>query len=616
MYVLGILQRSMSRPQILTFLYPLVQSGHIHLASSQRRYVRKNSSTFARVISCNMDRLFIDALVQASSCREHTWTSFKQGSISKYPYIFHRARRRNAQQVPIHTRSLHTSPNSARPPAAHASFSREEYEQMLDYYFEPLEESLQPPDLGTLPPALPLPDNHDYKPMFEESGPPENSTTPEPAKHREEVVPAWMKAKANTREEWFAVKHLNGVLKDGGSSQELIWQSYSALPHPGVSYLPSRLRRLLFRRISVVERKSNETMLQYLSVVDDMKVANLPLTEAEWNSAIAFTGRCFASVSAQQVELALRSWKEMEYEAKIRSGNVTFNILFDIATKAGKFVLAEMLLKEMQARKLSVNRLARVGIIYYHGLRGDGNAVRRAYRSLVKAGEIVDTVVMNCVIASLIRAGEPSAADLVYERMKVMYASKTGSALPVHDWKAARDLGRILNRAARDLRHNPKRRQRIQDETCLAPNLRTYAIFIEHHVTDKGELLRIKTLLEEMLILRVPMHGMIFVKLFKGFATHGGVRYTSWTRAALESVWAALLSALDAGTPDVAVQKWMVVWVVRAFAKCSGHPRALEIWAALLARWKADGSTEAEQMDVLHVLKDSLQDPHPRDSSS
>ena len=456
---------------------------------------------------------------------------------------------------------------------------------MLDYYFEPPEERLQPPELDPLALAI-----------------------PESAKHQGKAAPAGLKAKADSREEQRAINHFLRVLQNPGTSQVLILQAYSALPYPGVSYISYGMRRLLLRRISVVEKKSSQNMLRYLSVVDDMKAANLPMTEAEWNSAIAFTGRCFSKVTATQVELALRSWKEMEHQAKIRSGNVTFNILFDIATKAGKFVLAEMILKEMQARNLSINRLARVGIIYYHGLRGDGNAVRRAYLSLVQAGEIVDTVVMNCVIASLIRAGEPLAAELVYERMKAMYSSRTGFPLPAHDWKAARDLGRILNRAARDLCHDPLRRQKVQDETSLAPNLRTYAIFIEHHVSDTGELLRIAAFLDEMQFLNVPMHGVIFVKLFKGFASHGGVRYTSWTRARLESVWAAFLSALDAGTRDVSVQKWMVVWVVRAFATCSGRPRAREIWVELGKRWKANGA--AEQLAVFHMVRDSLHDPH------
>lgn len=549
-----------------------------------------------------MDRIFIDALVRACSCHEHAQISYTQGSISKPQYIYHKARRRNAQQNPMHVRSVHTSRTYTHPVATQASISREEYIQMLDYYsFKPLDEIAREDDDPTSSLTLPPPDDHDYKPVLEESNEPKESVSPELSLLEEYAPPA---PKARGSKEGIAVERLIGVLNDEDNTQEAIFQAYSALPFPGVAYLSDKVRRRLFRRISVVERKSMETMLRYLSVVDDMKAADIPMISVEWNSAIAFTGRCFAKVTATEVELAIRTWKEMEQVAKVQSGSVTFTILFDIATKAGKFILAEMILKEMRARNLSINRFARVGIIYYHGLRGDGDAVRRAYKSFVQAGEIVDTVVMNCVIASLIRAGEPSAAHNVYERMKAIYSSKTGSPVPAEDWKAVRELGRVLVRAARVYCNDPEGRQRVQSETCLAPNLRTYAIFIEHHVVETGELRRITALLEEMLFLGVPMHGRIFVKLFKGFAIHGGVRYTSWTRPRLESVWVSLLAVLDKGAlPGVAVRKWMVVWAVKAFRKCYGRRRALEVWAELGTRWKPSA---VEEQVVSRILREVL----------
>lgn len=453
---------------------------------------------------------------------------------------------------------------------------------MLDYYLDPLDAQPQNKNLGLSILALAPLEAQSHMSTFQEKDADKDSTGPPSAT-----------AKEGASEDEQVMKRFVGYLEDENSSQEEIMQAYSTLPYPGVSYLSDGLHRLLLRRISVVEKKNYESMMRYLSVVDDMKAADLPMVEAEWNSAIAFAGRCFTKVSATEVELALRTWKEMEHEAKVQGGNVTFNILFDIATKAGKFVLAEMILKEMNERKLRLNRFARVGIIYYHGLRGDGDGVRQAYRALVDAGEIIDTVVMNCVIASLIRAGEPAAADQVYERMKVMFTTKTGSPVP-QDWKAVRAFGRVLDRAARVLRADPIRRLRLQDETCLAPNLHTYAIFIEHHVAHTGELRRITALLDEMQFLGVPMHGRIFVKLFRGFARYGGVRYTSWTRARLESVWAALLMALDHCTPDVSVQRWMVVWAVQAFGKCCGRERTLEVWEELRSRWK-EARVEDEQ---------------------
>ena len=545
----------------------------------------------------DMDRFFIDALVQACFCREHNHHVSPNLSIST-PYLYHKARRRNAIHKAVYVRFIHNSRINSPSPHMRPSITANEYKQLLDYYLDPFGENSGLEISGAQAPALPPLDAQDFhKPISRNE-----LTTPEEFPTPEQSSPLMLEP--GDSQEKLAIERLIKLLENEDTSQGVVLEAYSVLPYPGVSYLPESVLRLLFRHISVVERKNNETMLRYLSVVDDMKAANLSLTEAEWNSAIAFTGRCFAKVTTIEVELALLRWKEMEDEAKVKSGNVTFNILFDIATKSGKFVLAEMILKEMQARGLSINRFMRTGLIYYHGLRGDGDGVRKAYLSLVDAGELVDTVILNCVIASLIRAGEPSAAHQVYERMKALFSSKTGSHVPHQSWRAVRDLGRVLDRAARHHRNYPECRQRLQDELCLAPNLQTYAIFVEHHATDTGELRRITALLEEMQLLGIPMHGRIFVKLFKGFATHGGVRYTSWTRQRLESVWASLIITLDEGAPYVMVEKWMVVWAIRAFSKCSGRQRALEIWEELGTMWKAEGPEE--ERAVYSILRDDL----------
>lgn len=597
MSVFGPLQRSMSRTLVgLQLFLSSMVSGPPQMAHHSHQNFRPRD--FLRPIapsSYEMDGFFIDALVQACFCREHGISA--KPSISTSPYIYHKARRRKARHNAVHARFIHNSRINTPSPKLRPSITTGEYKQLLDYYLDPFDENPGLELSGTQAFVLPPLDTHDYKPTVrDEVMTPEESSTPERASP---LVP-----ELGNSHEKLAIERLIRLLENEDVSQGVVLEAYSALPFPGVSYLSEPVLRLLFRRISVVERKNNETMLRYLSVVDDMKAANLSLTEAEWNSVIAFTGRCFAKVTATEVELALLRWKEMEDEAKVKSGNVTFNILFDIATKSGKFVLAEMVLKEMQTRGLSINRFMRTGLIYYHGLRGDGDGVRKAYLSLVEAGELVDTVVLNCVIASLIRAGEPSAAHQVYERMKALFFSKTGSPVPHQSWRAVRDLGRVLDRAARQHRKYPERRQRLQDELCLAPNLQTYAIFVEHHATDTGELRRITALLEEMQLLGVPMHGRIFVKLFKGFATHGGVRYTSWTRQRLESVWASLLITLDEGAPYVMAEKWMVVWAIRAFSKCCGRQRALEIWAELGTRWKAEGPEE--ERAVFNILRDDL----------
>lgn len=587
----------MNRSQLLPFLSAALPMRNPTSEESRRKYshdgpCRVSFSTFEK-----MENFFIDALLTACTCQQHTFAPSIRPPVNRPPFIYHKARRRNAQSFFKSTRSMHTLPKKPQPLAPSRAFTRDDYLRMLDYYQEPapvqdIKNDLNMPTLAlTHPPA-------DVGRVRDE-----DVTTQAP-----DMNPSSQKV---------AIERLVSTLNVEDCSHETIVEAYSALPFPGVTYLSPWTRRLLLRRLSTTERKNTAGLVRYLAVVDDMKAANLQMTEAEWNSILAFTGRCFSPVRTADVESALQVWKDMEQSSQVQSGEVTFNILFDIAAKAGKFVLAEMILKEMRARNLPMNRLARTGIIFYHGLQGDGEAVRLAYKDFVEAGEIVDTVVMNCVIASLIRAGEPQAAEFVYERMKRMHLATPGGLPPSHyHWRHSRDLGRILDKAARNLRAGSEQHRKLQNEQLLCPDLRTYAIFIEYHVSQTGELLRIVALLEDMQALGVPVHGRIFVKLLKGFATHGGVRYTSWTGSRLEKVWASLLAVLDCphdegASDDVHVGKWMVVWAVRAFDQCSGRRRAIDIWAELRSKWKPGPD---EEMAVLTLLGNILREHQSKPS--
>ena len=570
------------RSYAMTFLYPGITPKDTPYFYPSPNVSARTSRQISASCLHQMNKFFFDALLLASTCTGHANPTHGQAGTR---YLHHRTRRRASSISDDRSCGFHIARIPSQSPAV---ISREEYKQMLDYYREPF--STQ---------ASSTRDDSSYY---------QSPLSMEGLAEREDIAAtraasgrAVEKARSTTSpsriHERSSIGEFLDVLRDEDTSHQAIFQAYQNLPFPGVSYLNDETRRRLLYRLSIVETKNHRSMFRYLSVVDDMKAVDLPLTNGEWSSAIAFVGRCFVRISAVEVENALRTWKEMELEAGIKGTQVTFNILFDIAAKAGKFALAEMIFKEMDIRQLRVNRFAYVGFIYYHGLKGDGTGVRKAYRDFVDAGHIVDTVVMNCVIASLIKADELAAAEQVYERMKNMLSKKTGAVLPQTTWKSDRDLGRVLDKAAKTHKNNKERLRQLQDEQLLAPNLRTFKIFISHHVSSTGELRRVTTLLNEMAALQIPTHGTIFVKLFRGFAIHGGVRYSSWTKSRLGSVWAALLQALNDQQPDVHVDKWMALWAIRAAVKCSGRDMALEIWEELKTRWKPD---EREQ-EMIHM---------------
>ena len=546
-----------------------------------------------------MDNFFISALVKAGTCRQHAPSSNSSQTLYSAPLSpLRKLRRRQPSFFDANTVSYHTSvTHKAHCLAISKPSNRDDYLAMLDYYRETYQTDT-PTDPVFMPPGVP------------EVEAPRNSSSMEDTSNesrREGVLSTTVTTvDSGMAGNDSAIKSLTQAVMNGSVSNEQLYKSYQALPFPGVSFLTQGIRRTLLRRLSIIQNKAQKEILWYLSVVDDMKAAEIALTKAEWSSAIHLVGRGFSRVSSLEVELALRAWKEMEQEAGVSGNHVTFNILFDIAVKAGKFALAEMILNEMEARKLSINRYAHVGLIYYYGLRGDGNGVRKAYRDLVNDGQIVDTAVLNCVIASLQRAGEIPAADQVYERMKIMYTRRNGRKLPTNCWTEARELGRVLNRAATALHADPSRKQQLQDEQSLAPDFHTFVVLLTHHVSDTGGLHRIAALLDDMQALGLPIRGRIFMELFRGFALHGRTHYSLWTRARLESVWKSLLEMVDNQTENVVVEKWIVIWAIRAFAKCSGEERTLEIWDELKSRWKREDKEEGVVSGVMGLALSRL----------
>lgn len=514
-----------------TFLYPNALTIKIPRVRSQRRKTRQQSDPV--VIPSrrphDLETTFLGALARVAVCSEHL-PSIQHG-YSKPLFTYHKGRRKPFFHANEQTRHYHQDTLVER---SHPQqpLTREECLQMVDFYRDWSSPQASLPLLeAELPVFRYIPSADTHSP-----GPPAgtNASSEGDSPQVSQEIPE--------------VTRLQRILEEPHCTHAEAFKAYAALPYPGVGHLSPRLRKLLFQRLSAVESRSVSSMIRYLSVVDDMKNAGLVISQWQWNSAMSFAGRCYGTVSAKEIESAMHIWREHGENAGLnaRGRSVSLSVLFDLSAKAGKFPLAELILKEMQSLRMPLDRHALVGVIFYQGLRGDGQGVRRAYHEFVTSGQIVDTVVLNCVICSLLRVGEPVAAQQVYERMKRIFAQRTGTeVLPYQDWQQTRSLVAVLRQAAVDFRDQPEKLKALQAQQSLAPNLRTFNIFLDYHVMETGSLNAVVALLDEMRTLGLSMHAKVFVKLFRGFAEHGGVKYTSWTRTRLESVLSALLNMLE-----------------------------------------------------------------------
>jgi pentatricopeptide repeat protein len=553
-----------ARP-LLSFLWPSFETKTCRRNLSKRTI---NSSPSAAK-NARMDSFFIQALVRAASCPEHA-----RPISTLHTSQHHKTRRKSTWQKPERN-EFKTRPDGRGPFTQVKNFAEKELQALVDYYGMELDTrpDKEPPDDGTL--LYNIGDAHEPWPLGD----------PADAAH---------------------IEKLEALLKDEEASHDEVFETYKKLKPPGVVYLRTITIRALLHHLSIVERPTVIAMQRFLSILDDMKAAHIHIILSEWNSAIHLAGRAMGKVSADEVQSSLHLWREMESRAGLRGSYVTFNVLFNVAVKAGKYTLAETFMKEMQARNIRMHRHHRVSLLYYYGVQQNGNAVRKTYQELVAAGDIVDTVVLNAVIAALLRAGEPSAAEHVFERMKRLHASKAAPA-PGHQffhktWRDRRLLGLHFKQESKRLRREGKDEElkQLQDFAPIAPDSRTYGILIRHHAGIVGNIDKVNELLQEMKWNSVLLDGTIFIVLFHGFNTFGGVRYTSWTSSKLEKIWQRYLTALQEDLERTWISSLSVVAALRAFARVADVERTMRAWEEIRALWQPN---EQELENVLGVLR-------------
>ncbi|KOS17695.1 Pentatricopeptide repeat-containing protein [Escovopsis weberi] len=364
---------------------------------------------------------------------------------------------------------------------------------------------------------------------------------------------------------------------------ESIYRIYGQLPEPRMLHLTWQWRNRLLKIMGTPRKRDTESMLRYFALVGDVKNAGLTLRRSQWNFALAFATKYVARVSTQEMDAALRLWKEMERDAGIMGNDVTFNILFDVAAKAGNFTLADMIYREMEHRGIEFNRFHHISLIHYFGLRLDSDGIRAAYREMVESGEMVDTVALNCVISGLLRCGEESAAEQTYQRMKQGHLLVAD--IPHKDYMMNKVVTKVLMMFARISKQHPQLQKSLQGRLHLVPDLHTYKLLVDHYAIKLGNLPKVAQYLDEMKHLKIPIDATIFLSLLKGFYMHGGFAGSDWSQQRLEGVLSALYQAHDEHARGFRIDRWLVIWALRAVKKCSSDEELVKTFDLMSQRW-------------------------------
>ncbi|KJZ72715.1 hypothetical protein HIM_07907 [Hirsutella minnesotensis 3608] len=379
-----------------------------------------------------------------------------------------------------------------------------------------------------------------------------------------------------------------------------IYKLYLRIPEPRMLHISGLWRNRLMRIMGTPRRRNSNSMLRYFALVADVKNAGLTLRLSQWNYAMAFAAKYTSRTTIKELEPTLRLWKEMEREANVSGNEVTFNILFDVAAKAGNYILADLIYREMDKRGIEFNRYHHVTLIHYFGLKLDSSGIRAAYREMVESGEMIDTVVLNCVIAGLLRCGEEGAVDETYERMK--YYHSLAPDLPKRNYSLNKVITKALMMFSRVGKRYPNLKKGFQSQVRLSPDLRTYKLLVQHYAIKVGNIHKVVQYLDEMKHLNVPLHPTVFLALFKGFYLHGGFRGSDWSDARLRSVLAALYQQRDLHANQFRIDRWVVIWALRAVKKCSTEDTLAGTFASLARRW----SIRADRQPFMHSFYENI----------
>ncbi|KAM3420673.1 hypothetical protein BST61_g3928 [Cercospora zeina] len=343
----------------------------------------------------------------------------------------------------------------------------------------------------------------------------------------------------------------------------LLWTLYQQISAPRPRYLETTVLHRFLHHLGFVERwLDKDAMQRYFQLLDDCVAEGVPLDKNNWTTAISFAGRWVQHTTANEVQAAIETWMRMEEQGHA-ADHVTLNVLFDVAVKGGRFALADTIYKEIKARELPLDRYFRGSLIYFGGMKRNGDEVRRAFREFVEAGEIVDTTLMNSVIISLLRAGEAPAAEQVFNKMKRLAEEKLGGPA-AEQWQERKELRSELNVAAQRLRAESEahgssffgasfssfdQREKVQKIAPIAPDALTYSILLKYHSILSGDADRVWELLNEMGEQGLQPQTVALVHILKGFCVHGGYALSAWTHHRLEEFWKVAVQQVEVDVP-------------------------------------------------------------------
>ncbi|KUL84501.1 hypothetical protein ZTR_06204 [Talaromyces verruculosus] len=347
------------------------------------------------------------------------------------------------------------------------------------------------------------------------------------------------------------------AIEDHTKSNQYVFSLYKRLPSPGISILSVEERAQLLHRFAHPQDRRRSNARYFLSLFNDMIEAGFKLSKSLCTSAIYFTGHKVPRLEKRDLMDAIAIWHRMESTYGLEADDVVFELLYRIATLSGHFAVADRLYQEMKKRGIRLSRRGHVTMLHSYGFRGDVAGIHKTFEELVSSGEVVDTTVLNCLISSLLNAGDLDTAQNIYSRMMQDSAKSLAKAMTAHtkavllpststDFAVRRSRSQNLCAIFEDYLEIRKK-QGNQDVPDLyvpvVPNVRTFAILFRYHCLSTGDMTAVSQLLDDMEnFFESPPKVIIYYFLFRGFGIHTSAK--GWTEKLLLGAWDAFKRVL------------------------------------------------------------------------
>ena len=347
------------------------------------------------------------------------------------------------------------------------------------------------------------------------------------------------------------------AIEDHTKSNQYVFSLYKRLPSPGISILSVEERAQLLHRFAHPQDRRRSNARYFLSLFNDMIEAGFKLSKSLCTSAIYFTGHKVPRLEKRDLMDAIAIWHRMESTYGLEADDVVFELLYRIATLSGHFAVADRLYQEMKKRGVRLSRRGYVTMLHSYGFRRDVAGIHKTFEELVSSGEVVDTTVLNCLISSLLNAGDLDTAQNIYSRMMQDSAKSVAKAMTAHtkavllpstsaDFAVRRSRSQNLCAIFEDYLEIRKK-QGNQDVPDLyvpvVPNIRTFAILFRYHCLSTGDMTAVSQLLDDMeKFFESPPKVIIYYFLFRGFGIHTSAK--GWTEKLLLGAWDAFKRVL------------------------------------------------------------------------